>query len=139
MVRRLMGGAIIALLLILTFLPMRTLDQAPTRAASSSTFQTIAPNGDLSRERFKSDAGEGAEIADYFQYRFDQMKDASGAIPDGAQMKALAQRATMERQRANGLRPYVVGIDNLSWTNSGPGNVGGRIRAILPILSLIHI
>ncbi|WP_423223879.1 hypothetical protein [Candidatus Amarolinea aalborgensis] len=133
MVRRLMGGAIIALLLILTFLPMRTLDQAPTRAASSSTFQTIAPNGDLSRERFKSDAGEGAEIADYFQYRFDQMKDASGAIPDGAQMKALAQRATMERQRANGLRPYVVGIDNLSWTNSGPGNVGGRIRAILPI------
>lgn len=132
-VRRLMGGAIIALLLLLTFLPLRTPDPAPTSPALSSSFQTLAPNEDLGRERFMSGAGEEAEIADYFQYRFDQMKDASGAIPDGAQMKALAERATLERQRANGLRPYIFGIDNLSWTNNGPGNIGGRIRAILPI------
>ncbi len=78
---------------------------------------------------------EAANIEAYFQYRFDQMKDGSGTIPDGALMTALEARAAMETaQKAEGPDEIeVAGIGTGSWTAVGPGNVGGRIRAVLPI------
>jgi hypothetical protein len=76
-------------------------------------------------------AGEGAEIEAYFQYRFDQMKDKSGTVPDGALIKALNARESLAQIGIT--TPHVAGIDSSSWTAVGPGNVGGRIRAILPI------
>lgn len=82
---------------------------------------------------------EETDVRDYFRYRFNQMKDASGTIPDGAQLRALKQRAAMAAQSesapalAGNQSLRVAGIDNTSWTSIGPGNVGGRIRAVLPI------
>ena len=78
---------------------------------------------------------EEGEIREYFQYRFDQMKDKTGRIPDGTLINALNQRKAMAQQRLSRgpLAPTIAGIDNTSWTYAGPDNVGGRIRAILPI------
>ena len=78
---------------------------------------------------------EAANIEAYFQYRFDQMKDSGGTIPDGALMAALATRAEMEAaQKPEAPADIeVAGIDSGSWTAAGPGNIGGRIRAVLPI------
>ncbi len=76
---------------------------------------------------------ESANIADYFKFRFDQMKDSSGKIPDGALMKAINQRTALQKNAPLGSN--VAGINNASWTAAGPGNVGGRIRTILPLNS----
>ncbi len=83
---------------------------------------------------------DGDDISEYFQFRFDQMKDKSGTIPDGAQVAALDERAAMEQaaleaMAEGGALPPVAGITNGGWSEAGPGNVGGRIRAILPITS----
>ena len=81
----------------------------------------------------ENEENEAAVIEQYFQYRFDQMKDKSGQVPDGALIKALNEREAMVEQQASDQEAPVAGIDNASWTEAGPGNVGGRIRAILPI------
>jgi|GEM_PF-1390157 len=98
----------------------------------------VDADADKNGESASAQAGEGEEnegetIEAYFEYRFDQMKDESGSIPDGALMQALNQRATLVKQQASRPQPNVAGIDNVSWTFAGPGNIGGRIRAILPI------
>ncbi|MBI5029519.1 MAG: hypothetical protein HZB51_03260 [Chloroflexi bacterium] len=74
---------------------------------------------------------ETAGILEYYKYRASQMKDSSGTIPEGAQMNALNQRAAMAQQQRRA--PQVAGISNLTWKSVGPGNVGGRIRSVLPI------
>jgi len=105
--------------------------------ATPTGLEPLGSRAVLDAREIEAEGGEGEDeafsIGEYFQYRFEQMKDAKGAIPAGAQMAALTQRAAMARQRANSPQPDVAGIDNLSWTYAGPGNVGGRIRAILPI------
>ena len=105
--------------------------------ATPTGLEPLGSRAVLDAREIEAEGGEGEDeafsIGEYFQYRFEQMKDAKGAIPAGAQMTALTQRAAMARQRANSPQPDVAGIDNLSWTYAGPGNVGGRIRAILPI------
>ncbi|MBI4788332.1 MAG: hypothetical protein HY782_14970 [Chloroflexi bacterium] len=79
----------------------------------------------------EEEENEAATIEEYFQWRFDQMKDKTGTIPDGALIKALNQRTAMVQQHARA--PRVAGIDNVSWIEAGPKNVGGRIRSILPL------
>ncbi|MBI5301005.1 MAG: hypothetical protein HY868_02630 [Chloroflexi bacterium] len=79
----------------------------------------------------QGEENEAATIEEYFQWRFDQMKDKSGQIPDGALINALNTRKSMVQQHARA--PRVAGIDNVSWTFAGPSNVGGRIRSILPL------
>ena len=93
--------------------------------------ETRAGIAKIAIEEAREAEGEGAEIEAYFQYRFDQMKDKSGAIPDGALIKALNARESLAQIGIT--TPHVAGIDSSSWTAVGPGNVGGRIRAILPI------
>lgn len=83
----------------------------------------------------ENEEDEAATIEHYFQWRFDQMKDKSGTIPDGALIKALNNRAAMVAEQANRITPMDAGISNAGWTFAGPGNVGGRIRAVLPINS----
>jgi VCBS repeat-containing protein len=83
----------------------------------------------------ENEENEAAVIEQYFQYRFDQMKDKSGKIPDGVLIKALNERKAMAAKQEN-RSPFaapVAGIDNTSWIEAGPQNVGGRIRAILPL------
>jgi photosystem II stability/assembly factor-like uncharacterized protein len=86
----------------------------------------------------------GAPPADYhlreLRYRAMFLKDERGKIPDNALLKAVAQKAQMQTDaRAwpgsggteGGLGSKTAGIDSASWTWLGPGNVGGRIRAIV--------
>ncbi len=75
--------------------------------------------------------GESAQIEAYFQYRFDQMKDKNDTIPDGALINALNERESLAQEFAN--TPDVAGISSSSWTAVGPGNVGGRVRAMLAV------
>ncbi|MCG3209543.1 MAG: hypothetical protein FOGNACKC_03170 [Anaerolineae bacterium] len=85
----------------------------------------------------ENEEDEAATIEQYFQWRFDQMKDESGQIPDGALIEALNDRKAMvaAQPSPDSLSALEAGITNTSWTYAGPGNVGGRIRAILPINS----
>ena len=72
-------------------------------------------------------------IGEYFQYRADQMKNKNGIIPDGALIEALELRELMESEGLMNPPGNAAGIDKLSWNQVGPGNVGGRIRTILPL------
>jgi photosystem II stability/assembly factor-like uncharacterized protein len=71
-------------------------------------------------------------------------KNELGEIPQGALMEAAAQAAAMKQVQAvhgpiAGLPPngqfaaQTAGIANFRWKWIGPGNIGGRVRAILPI------
>ncbi len=59
-------------------------------------------------------------------YRYFQRLSQDGRIPDNALMNAKAQRDALVVAGAAG-----AGITSDSWTWIGPGNIGGRIRAIV--------
>lgn len=68
------------------------------------------------------------ELDARFEYRQAQRLDARGEIPFGALVRAkeqLDQRGTMMKPRT----PLDAGI--WDWEELGPGNIGGRLRAIL--------
>ncbi|MBS0660371.1 MAG: hypothetical protein JSR82_19285 [Verrucomicrobia bacterium] len=78
----------------------------------------------------------------YFRYRNSFLVDESGTIPDGAMQRAFVQARKMplnpkllpaaadpQRSLAPGAEPDLIGRQ--SWTWRGPGNIGGRIRAML--------
>lgn len=79
-------------------------------------------------------------------FRLEQMSDETGQIPEGALIRALNQRRAMGIDPAswaftrrppklgrNGLieDDLTAGIEPGSWTGIGPGNIGGRVRAIV--------
>ncbi|MGB8644471.1 MAG: hypothetical protein WCF84_04490 [Anaerolineae bacterium] len=67
---------------------------------------------------------------DYFRYRHMQLEDENGVVRPGALWEAVQQREQIAaRQRAAG----VAGVGPGFWTGLGPGNIGGRVRAIIPI------
>ncbi len=119
--------------LVLTLLGLAVVVFSTPAGPTTIPARPVTDNREIEAESQEGEEEE-ADIGEYFQWRFDQMKDASGTIPDGALMKALAERATMVRQQASRPQPDVAGIDNVSWTFAGPSNVGGRIRTILPII-----
>jgi hypothetical protein len=61
------------------------------------------------------------------RFRRLQMQDENGLIPDGALMAAKQQ---MDLARWYSELPPVAGITPQKWTWLGPGNIGGRTRAI---------
>lgn len=78
----------------------------------------------------------------YFQYRKSFYVDESGTVPEGAMALAFEQARKMpldprllpaardpQRTFARGASPEAIGSQ--SWTWRGPGNIGGRIRAML--------
>lgn len=78
----------------------------------------------------------------YFRYRNSFLVDESGTVPDGAMQKAFEQARKMplnprllpaapdpRRSLAAGAEPDLIGTR--SWTWRGPGNIGGRTRALL--------
>jgi photosystem II stability/assembly factor-like uncharacterized protein len=83
------------------------------------------------------------------RFRLLQLRDEHGQIPTNAWLKAAQQRAQVisgsrpgavnylfpAGQKSGGsgsfITPNVAGIQSSGWTWLGPGNIGGRVRAIL--------
>ncbi len=70
-------------------------------------------------------AGDGPAEAARLRRR--QQEDEHGRVPDGALLRARAQVDLLRWARP--LAP-AAGVTRASWTSLGPGNIGGRIRAI---------
>jgi hypothetical protein len=72
---------------------------------------------------------EGPDFpAEAVEFRNLQLQDENGFIaPDGL----IQAKAHMDRMRAAGGPDLSAGIDPSSWTWLGPGNIGGRVRAIV--------
>ena len=76
-VRFLLGGALIALVMLIAVLPSSTPGQTPASPLASSSFNAIAPDVDQSRERFLPEPGEDESqesanllaMGDYFYHR----------------------------------------------------------------------
>jgi hypothetical protein len=80
---------------------------------------------------------------DYIELRRMQLVDSDGEIPLGAFSNAVAQRQTIIDPPPGGLKSApasgplgatekAAGISTGGWTWLGPGNIGGRVRAISP-------
>lgn len=67
----------------------------------------------------------------YAEYEFDRQRDAKGQIPPDALLKARKQVANMPVAQPGGIMPNAAGVSPGSWNWVGPGNIGGRIRAIV--------
>ena len=79
--------------------------------------------------KHRTDEPDGARA-----FRTMQQRDESGTVkPDGL-LQAIAQRATLlpPAGKWQGVAPNAAGIASNSWTWLGPGNIGGRVRAIAP-------
>ena len=73
-----------------------------------------------------------------YAQRVKELQDSDGTIPPNALWNALAQRQTLLEPPPGKLTEKgllvdkAAGISSGSWTWLGPGNIGGRIRAISP-------
>ncbi len=70
-------------------------------------------------ERRRDSPGEAME------WRLRSLQDENGIIAEGGLMRARAQANRMRRV------PFGAGIGRGTWTPVGPGNIGGRIRAMV--------
>lgn len=62
-----------------------------------------------------------------------QLQDESGLIPPDALLNALSQRQRLiEPTTQKSLMEKTAGLTRTAWTWLGPGNIGGRVRAISP-------
>src|SRR5262245_2606872 len=82
----------------------------------------------LSPGQGTEDLGEAGERPDHpgeaIAWRLMTLRDELGAIPANALMNAKAQ---VDALRTEGI---AGGLDSTKWTELGPGNIGGRTRAI---------
>jgi hypothetical protein len=65
--------------------------------------------------------------AEYLEWRSLSWRDEAGQIAENGLMDAKAHADAM---RSLGEPPSLAGISRGSWTSIGPGNVGGRVRAL---------
>lgn len=67
-------------------------------------------------------------------FRAMQQRDESGKVKANGLLEALSQRAAISPPTAlaKSVLPDAAGIARTNWTWLGPGNVGGRVRAISP-------
>jgi hypothetical protein len=63
-------------------------------------------------------------------FRMLSYRDENGYIPPDGLMKAKAHVNEMRALAASGAAPPAAGISRGGWTWKGPGNIGGRTRAI---------
>jgi hypothetical protein len=63
-------------------------------------------------------------------FRLLSLKDENGFIPPDGLMKARAHANEMRALRLSGAAPPLAGISRDGWTWKGPGNIGGRTRAL---------
>jgi photosystem II stability/assembly factor-like uncharacterized protein len=86
-------------------------------------------SGARERDAHERDSEEEAqEVQARSEYRIRQRLDARGEIPPGALMRAKAQ---LDARTSKHVGPTINDAGLWGWEWLGPGNVGGRARAIL--------
>jgi hypothetical protein len=65
-------------------------------------------------------------------FRAMQMRDESGKVASNGLITALKQRDALISGAQSDFTANAAGISSASWTWLGPGNIGGRVRAISP-------
>lgn len=87
------------------------------------------------RERYRGKKGYEAEAesrpdspGEMAAQRYQQRLSEDGTIPHDAMMTAFRQRQAM--LEAQGATPADGGLSAAQWTWLGPGNIGGRVRAV---------
>ena len=101
-VRFLLGGALIALVMLIAVLPSSTPGQTPASSLASSSFNAIAPDVDQSRERFVPEPGEDESqesanllaMGDYFYHR---LSYPTGQFDSSWYLEAKQQDDRVER------------------------------------------
>ena len=122
-------------------LPMNAAQIANLRGISPETVQllkaqrglTVAelceiPQAKLDRAIFRASSPKPDHPDEALNFRKLQLKDENGYIPADGLIKAAAQIDSMTARRVS---PSAAGITSSSWAWMGPGNVGGRVRALV--------
>ena len=152
-VRFLLGGALIALVMVIAVLPSSTPGQTPASPLASSSFNAIAPDVDQSRERFMPEPGEdeGQESAnllamgDYFYHR---LSYPTGQFDSSWYLEAKAQDDRVERgvpagevtyDRAATQSPLALNASRFTSLGPAPLQMNGCFSCYARSLSLIHI
>jgi Calx-beta domain/FG-GAP-like repeat len=65
-------------------------------------------------------------------FRAMQLQDETGKVAPNGLLAALKQRAALMTSAQNDFTSNAAGISSASWVSIGPGNIGGRVRAISP-------
>jgi hypothetical protein len=98
-------------------------------AADPQLVAGMARNAENPRHRFD-------EPDKALEQRARQLQDETGSIPPDAMLNALAQRSRLLEPppgtSAKSFREKAAGLASAAWTWIGPGNIGGRVRAISP-------
>jgi hypothetical protein len=86
------------------------------------------PRAKLERARVKSTQAPPDHPDEWARFRKLQQSDESGDVAPDAHINASRQRDAIAAR----IRETIAGITPNGWTAIGPGNIGGRIRAISP-------
>lgn len=96
------------------------------------------PERYLQRVLARLDSPKPDHPGEWANFRAMQEADERGVVrPDGLIRGIAQRRAVLDRQADSPGSLELAGINSSSWTALGPGNIGGRVRAILvhPTLS----
>jgi photosystem II stability/assembly factor-like uncharacterized protein len=87
------------------------------------------PETKLARAILKAENPKPDHPGEAVAFRLLQQRDENGNIPTDGLIRAAEQLHAMQRAQAD--RQEAAGISRNNWTWIGPGNIGGRVRAIL--------
>ena len=130
-VRFLLGGALIALVMLIAVLPSSTPGQTPASPLASSSFNAIAPDVDQSRERFMPEPGEDESqesanllaLGDYFYHR---LSYPTGQFDSSWYLEAKAQDDRIERGEGCGKTDRIAGLPEACHGKDRETGVGDR-------------
>mgnify|MGYP000150351270 CR=1 FL=1 len=87
------------------------------------------PEKKLARAVFRVENPKPDRPGEAMAFRLLQQQDEDGTIPADGQIRAAEQLHAL--QRAQEAAPEIAGITRGKWKWLGPGNIGGRVRALL--------
>jgi photosystem II stability/assembly factor-like uncharacterized protein len=87
------------------------------------------PQKKLDRAIFRSHTPKPDHPGEAMEFRRMQLEDENGEIPADAYANALTRMDEMLTEQELGATS--AGIENTSWNWIGPGNIGGRVRALV--------
>jgi len=92
----------------------------------------VMPERYLQRTLARLDSPKPDHPGEWAAFRAMQEADERGIVrPDGL-LRGIAQRRAMIERQADSMGALeLAGINSAGWTALGPGNIGGRVRAIL--------
>ena len=91
----------------------------------------VMPQAKLDRAIFRASNPKPDHPGEAVEFRKLQLRDENGNIPADGLVRASEQVQAMLTAQAKSLDSNAAGIGSGAWTWLGPGNVGGRVRAIL--------